>query len=95
MALKHSDVIEQAGDYVLRGVVLHNHEGEGLKSEDRGVNIAPLILEFNIYESLYKNSVVGSVVVLDTQNVIGNLPIQVQKEYHLNYQRLAHTVRHL
>ncbi len=76
MALKHSDVIEQAGDYVLRGVVLHNHEGEGLKSEDRGVNIAPLILEFNIYESLYKNSVVGSVVVLDTQNVIGNLPIQ-------------------
>jgi hypothetical protein len=43
MALKHNDVIEQAGDYVLRGVVLHNHEGEGLKSEDRGVNIAPLI----------------------------------------------------
>ena len=76
MALKHNDVIEQAGDYVLRGVILHNHEGEGVKSETSGTNISPLILEFNIYESLYKNSVVGSVVVLDTQNVIGNLPIQ-------------------
>ena len=76
MALKHNDVIEQAGDYVLKGVILHNHEGEGIKSETRGTNISPLILEFNIYESLYKNSVVGTVVVLDTQNVIGNLPIQ-------------------
>tara|TARA_B110000902_G_scaffold213121_1_gene244476 strand:+ start:113 stop:1603 length:1491 start_codon:yes stop_codon:yes gene_type:complete len=76
MALKHLDVIEAAGDYVLKGVILHNHEGEGVKVEDEGTNIAPLILEFNIFESLYKNSVVGTAVVLDTQNVIGNLPIQ-------------------
>ena len=76
MALKHNDVIENAGDYVLRGVILHNHEGEGIRTEHRGTNIAPLILELNIFESIYKNSVVGSIVVLDTQNVIGNLPIQ-------------------
>ena len=31
MAIKNSDVIENAGDYVLRGIVLHNHEGEGVK----------------------------------------------------------------
>ena len=76
MALKHDDVIEAAGDYVLKGVILHNHEGEGIRTEHRGENIAPLILELNIFESIYKNSVVGSAVVLDTQNVIGNLPIQ-------------------
>jgi hypothetical protein len=76
MALKHNDVIEAAGDYVLKGVVLHNHEGEGIKSEHGGVNIAPLILEFNIYESLYNNSVIGTAIILDTQNIIGNLPIQ-------------------
>jgi len=76
MALKHVDVIEAAGDYVLTSVVLHNHEGEGIKIEHKGTNISSLILEFNIYESLYRNSVVGSAVVLDTQNVIGNLPIQ-------------------
>ena len=76
MAIKNSDVIENAGDYVLRGIILHNHEGEGVKAETRGVNIAPLVLELNIFESIYKNAVVGSVVVLDTQNIIGNLPIQ-------------------
>ena len=76
MAIKNSDVIENAGDYVLRGIVLHNHEGEGVKSDTRGTNIAPLVLELNIFESIYKNAVVGSVVVLDTQNIIGNLPIQ-------------------
>ena len=76
MAIKNSDVIENAGDYVLRGIVLHNHEGEGVKSNTSGVNIASLVLELNIFESIYKNSVVGSVVVLDTQNIIGNLPIQ-------------------
>ena len=76
MAIKHNDVIDQAGDYVLKGIILHNHEGEGIKAEDRGINIAPLVLELNIYESLYRNAVVGSVVVLDTQNLIGNLPIQ-------------------
>ena len=65
MAIKNSDVIENAGDYVLRGIVLHNHEGEGVKSNTSGVNIASLVLELNIFESIYKNSVVGSVVVLD------------------------------
>ena len=44
MAIKHNDVIEQAGDYVLKGIILHNHEGEGIKSNDRGINIAPLVL---------------------------------------------------
>ena len=73
---KHNDVIEFAGDYILRSIVLHNHEGEGVDVERRGINIMDLVVELNIYESIYRTSVLGSMVVIDTQNIIGNLPIQ-------------------
>ena len=72
----HKDTIEFAGDYNLTNVVLHNHEGEGLTPDKKGHDIKQLVRELNIYESIYQQAVTGSVVITDTTNLIGNLPIQ-------------------
>jgi hypothetical protein len=76
MAIHEPDVIEFAGDFNLTSLVIHNHEGEGFDSSQRGVDIKGLTAEFNIYESIYKSAITGSVVITDTINLIGRLPIQ-------------------
>ena len=76
MAIHEPDVIEFAGDFNLTSLVIHNHEGEGFDSSQRGVDIKGLMAEFNIYESIYKSAITGSVVITDSINLIGRLPIQ-------------------
>ena len=70
------DTLEFAGDYHLPNIVLHNHEGEGLTSDKKGHDIKAITQELNIYESIYKAGITGSVVVNDATNIIGKLPIQ-------------------
>ena len=76
MAETHDDVIDFAGDFRLKSLVIHNHKGEGFTSSQRGVDIKLLMTEFNIYEGIYKTAITGSIVVTDTINLIGRLPIQ-------------------
>ena len=64
----HPDKIEFAGDYNLSNIILVSHAG-------KAVDFKAMVIELNIYESIYKNAMTGSVVVLDTQNVISKLPI--------------------
>jgi hypothetical protein len=72
----HADDIQYAGDYRLDGIILHNHQNEGIDPSDSGIDIQPLVVEMNIYESIYKNSISGTLVVTDSINLIGKLPIQ-------------------
>jgi hypothetical protein len=67
---------EFAGDYDLQYVHIHNHKGEGLDRSTRGENISNMVVELNIYESLYNHAMTGSLVIADTRNLISNLPIQ-------------------
>ena len=69
------DTIQFAGDYQLDGIILHNHQNEGVDIDDVGIDIQKLVVEFNIFESIYKNSMTGSIVVADSLNLIGKLPI--------------------
>ena len=91
MAAKRPDtVISFAGDYNMDQVLLVNHEGEK-------TDIKAMITEFNIYESIYKNSVTGTLVIYDTQNMIVKVPIQGTErlEFKLSTpgtSKLAHTV---
>ena len=64
----HPDKIEFAGDYNLSNIILVSHAG-------KAVDFKAMVIELNIYESIYKNAMTGSVVVLDTQNIISKLPI--------------------
>ena len=68
--------LEFAGDYHLPYIHLINHKGEGIESSSHGENIVHLMVELNIYESVFDSSVTGSIVVVDTQNLISKLPLQ-------------------
>jgi len=72
----HPDTIQFAGDYNLDGIIIHNHQNEGLSSNQEGVDIQKLVIEMNIFEGIEKNAVTGSLVIVDSINLIGNLPIQ-------------------
>ena len=82
MALSPND-IQFAGDYRLSGIILHNHNNEGgedqggmFNSDNAGINIQELVLEMNIFEGINKSTITGSLVIGDSINLIGNLPIQ-------------------
>ena len=68
MADKKSNHIEFAGDYNLDHVFLHDHMGDI-------TDIKKVMVELNIYESIYKNALTGSIVIADAQNLIAKLEI--------------------
>ena len=68
MALKTPDTIDFAGDYNLDHIFLHNHKGDK-------IDIKKVMIELNIFESIYKNALTGSIVITDTQNLIAKLEI--------------------
>ena len=41
---RHPDTIQFAGDYNLDGIILHNHQNEGLKAYHEGVDIQKLVM---------------------------------------------------
>ena len=68
MANQKQDTIDFAGDYNLDNVFLHNHLGEI-------TDIKGVMIELNIFESIYSNALTGSIVIADAQNLIGKLQI--------------------
>jgi len=56
MAIKPPNSIEFAGDYNLDHVFLHNHKGDI-------VDIKKMMSELNIFESIFKNALTGSLVI--------------------------------
>ena len=69
MDVKSPDHIEFAGDYNCEHIFLHNHYGTV-------IDIKSMVQELNVYESIYKNALTGSIVIVDAQNLITKLEIQ-------------------
>ena len=61
--IKNDQTPEFAGDYVLDKVVLINHTGQK-------IDVKFIMQELNIYESIYKSAVTGSIVIADEGNQI-------------------------
>ena len=76
MGSSHPDVYDFAGDYNLNGIILQAHDGTGGRFGEGGVNIQSLVQELNIYEGIEQAAVHGTLVLVDSINLIGNLPIQ-------------------
>ena len=68
MAIKTPKSIDMAGDYDLNHVFLHDHMG-GF------IDIKKMMAELNVFESIFKNALTGSVVITDAQNLISKLEI--------------------
>ena len=76
MGSSHPDVYDFAGDYNLNGIILQAHDGTGGRFGEGGVNIQSLVQELNIYEGITQAAIYGTLVLVDSVNLITNLPIQ-------------------
>lgn len=64
--------MNQAGDYKLESIILHAASGP--------IDIKGLMVELNVYESIFSPAVYGNIVIADTANHIQNMPIIGQEE---------------
>jgi len=82
---KNKEIPDFAGDYILDKVVLINHVG-------KKVDIKYLMQELNIYESIYKNAITGTIVIADEGNQIARMSIQglEQIAFHLKTPGVAY-----
>ena len=67
--VKNNEIPDFAGDYVLKEVIIINHIG-------KKIDVKNIMTELNIYESIFKNAVTGSVILADTTNQIARMSIQ-------------------
>jgi len=63
--------IRYAGDYSAEEIVILGTHG----SKERNIDITALVTELNVYESIYKQSLTGSVVLLDAVGIISQIPL--------------------
>ena len=98
MGSQHPDHIDFAGDYNLNGVILQNHAGTGGNLGEGGVNIQSLVQELNIYEGINQTAVYGTLVIVDSTNIIGNLikvlslmKLECHHIFIINYRSTLHT----
>ena len=86
MANKIPGHIEFAGDYALDSISIHTHFGER-------IDIKKVVIELNIYESIYKNALTGSIVIGDSQNLVGKLELNGTERIS-NYQHQVLNPQH-
>ena len=61
--------LDYPGDYNLQAISI-------LPDFKRAIDIKDMVQELNIYESIYKGALTGTVMLVDAANLIENLPIQ-------------------
>ncbi len=70
-----SEGVQYAGEYIIQEALLYSSNGEitDLNAVDLG------IFEINIFEDIFRSSITGTIVVIDTRNIISKLPIMGQE----------------
>ena len=68
-----------AGDYELEGIFVHAASTQG------SLDIKPLLLELNIYESIFSPNITGSLTIADTTNHLQNVPFKGQEELEFKF----------
>ena len=68
--------LQFAGDYKLGPIVLY--------SASDPIDLRPLMLELNLYESVYSPNMYGNLVIRDSANHKQNAPIIGQEEIEFN-----------
>ena len=83
--VKNDQIPDFAGDYVLKEVLITNHAG-------KKVNVKNIMTELNIYESIFKSAVTGSLVLTDATNQIARMQLQglERVSFHLKTPGVAY-----
>lgn len=68
-----------AGDYQLENILVHASSTKGK------LDIRNLMLELNIYESIYTPNISGSLTIADTTNHLQNVPFKGQEELEFRF----------
>ena len=71
--------IPQAGSYELDAATLYDVNGGA-------TDIKNVIVEFNIYESMFQPFVTGNLIINDATNLLNSLPIVGQEELELKFR---------
>ena len=71
--------LQFAGDYELDGIFVHAASTQG------SLDIKPLLLELNIYESIFSPTMTGSLTIADTTNHLQNVPFKGQEELEFKF----------
>ena len=67
--------INRPGDYKLSDINLISYQSEDRSSEPFKVSIETLVVDMNIYESIHNKTLSGNLLIVDSQNVVGTLPL--------------------
>jgi hypothetical protein len=70
-----STVIKKAGDYVLSDIRLVSYRTADGSNEPDKIAIETMVIEMNIYESIFNKTLSGNLVIIDANNVIGKIPL--------------------
>ena len=83
--VKNNEIPDFAGDYVLKEVIITNHIG-------KKIDVKNIMTELNIYESIFKSAVTGSIILADTTNQIARMSIQGLEKisFHLKTPGVAY-----
>jgi hypothetical protein len=68
-------VIKKAGDYNLSDVKLISYLSKDGSNTPDSISIETLIVEMNIYESIYNKTLSGNIVIVDANNLIAKTPL--------------------
>ena len=70
-------VLKKPGDYVLSDIRLISYRSVDGSNTPDIIEIETLVLDLNIYESIYNKTLSGNMLIVDGNNVIGKLPDNV------------------
>jgi hypothetical protein len=68
-------VLKKPGQYNLTDVVLVSYRSVRGDNTAEKIGIDTMVAELNIYESIYNKTLSGDLLIIDSQNVVGKLPL--------------------
>ena len=68
-------VLKKPGQYNLTDVVLVSYRSLRGDNTAEKIGIDTMVAELNIYESIYNKTLSGDLLIIDSQNVVGKLPL--------------------
>lgn len=71
--------LQFAGDYSLENILVYGASTQG------ELDIKPLLMELNIYESIFTPNISGSLTIVDSANHLQNVPFKGQEELEFKF----------
>jgi hypothetical protein len=68
-------VIKKAGDYLLSDIFLVSYQSKDGSNTPDKISIETMVIEMNIYESIYNKTLSGNLIILDATGLIAKMPL--------------------